>query len=238
MSVFRSLTVVVALAACSGAVLAAQSATGGRSYRVGSFDKIAAAGPNLVVVHVGGTSSVTARGPAETLDRMEVVIEHGGLQIRPRREFRHDFDWRQLKPATFTVTMPRVTDAALAGSGDMRIDRAEGGAFAASVAGSGTLDVASLRVNRLHLSMAGSGNLSARGSATRADLSVAGSGNLKARGVTSRTAAVSIAGSGTAELAAQESADVSIVGSGDAVISGQARCRVSRIGSGRAHCNA
>ena len=238
MSTLRPMMVALALAACGSAALAAQSALVERSYRVGSFDKIVAAGPNHVVVHTGGAPAVTARGPAETLDRMEVVIEHGALQIRPLRQFRNGSDWLALKPATFSVTMPRVTGATLAGSGDMRIDRAEGGKFAAVVAGSGNLDVATMRVSEANLSMAGSGSLTARGSAARASLSVAGSGNLRTRGVASRTASVSIAGSGTAELTARESADVAIVGSGDAVISGPARCHVTRIGSGRARCNA
>ena len=236
MSPIRPLIAALAFAACGGAALAAQSATVERSYRVGAFHKVAAAGASLVIVRVGSAPSVRATGPAETLDRMEVVVDREGLQIRPRKQFSRNFDWRGLKPATYTVTLPRLTDASLAGSGDMRIDRAEGDRFAASVAGSGNLDVAALRVARANLSMAGSGNLSARGSATRADLSVAGSGNVKARGLTSRTAAVSIAGSGTAELTARESADVSIIGSGNAEIAGGARCTVSRIGSGRARC--
>lgn len=236
MSTLRPLMAALALTACGGAALAAQPAAVERSYRVGPFHKVAAAGANLVIVRVGGAPSVRATGPAETLDKMEVVVDREGLQIRPRREFSRNFDWRGLRPATYTVTLPRLTDASLAGSGDMRIDHAEGDRFAASVAGSGNLDVATLRVARANFSMAGSGNLSARGSATRADLSVAGSGNVRARGLTSRTAAVSIAGSGTAELTARETADVSIIGSGDAEIAGGARCTVSRIGSGRAHC--
>jgi hypothetical protein len=237
MSTFRPLTVALALAATGGAAIAAQSAIVDRSYRVGGFDKVVAAGPNHVLVHVGGAASVTARGPAETLDKMEVVIEHGGLQIRPRREFRNGSFWNNLKPATFSVTMPRVTDATLAGSGDLRIDRAEGGQFAATVAGSGTLDVAALRVDRANFSMAGSGNLSARGSAGQTVAAIAGSGNIRARGVASRIATVTIAGSGTAELSARDKASVSIVGSGDAIVTGGAKCEVTRIGSGGVRCN-
>jgi hypothetical protein len=226
----------LALPACSGAALAAQTTVEQRDYRVGSFDKVAAAGANLVIVHQGGALSVTGQGPAETLDRMEVVVERGGLQIRPRREY--DRNWHNLKPATYTVTLPRLTDASLAGSGEMRIDRAEGDNFAASVAGSGSLDIAALRVGHANLSMAGSGKLSARGSATRADLSIAGSGDISARGVSSRNAAVSIAGSGDVELTARDSVNVSIVGSGNAEISGGAHCEVNRMGSGQAHCGA
>ena len=226
------------LVGCGGVALAAQTAPIERSYRVAAFDKVAAAGANVVIVHLGGAPSVQARGPAETLDKMEVVVERGGLQIRPRREYRNHFDWGKLEPATYTVTLPRLTDAALAGSGRMRIDRVQGDRFTASVAGSGELDIAALRVGRVNFSMAGSGNLTARGSANRADLSVAGSGNIRAHGMSANTAAVSIAGSGNAELTAKDSVSVSIVGSGDAEIAGGAHCTVTRIGSGRAHCHA
>jgi hypothetical protein len=228
--------VALALTTCGGAALAAPSPAVERSYPVGAFHRVAAAGVNLVIVRVGGAPSVRATGPAETLDKMEVVVDHENLRIRPRKQFSRNFDWRGLKPATYTVTLPRLTDASLAGSGNMRIDRAEGDRLGASVAGSGNLDIAALRVARANFSIAGSGNLSAKGSATRADLSVAGSGNVKARGLTSRTAAVSIAGSGTAELTVKQKADVSIIGSGDAQIAGGAHCTLSRIGSGRAHC--
>lgn len=232
-----------AVAVCAAALATAQagiaqSASTARSYRVAAFDSVAAAGPSLVVVHVGGAPAVSAQGPAETLDKMEVVVEHGGLQIRPKREFRGHFDWNSLRRATFTVTAPHLTAASVAGSGDMHVDRAEGDRFAGSVAGSGKLDIASLRVGRVNFSMAGSGDLTARGSAGRADMSVAGSGNLHTRGVTSRIASVSIAGSGNAELTAEETANVSIIGSGTAVIAGQAHCTISRIGSGHARCNA
>jgi hypothetical protein len=229
-------------AACTVALATAQSGSaqaeaGARNYRVGSFDSVGAAGANLVIVHVGGAPAVSATGPAETLDKMEVVVERGALQIRPRREFRNNFDLRSIKRATFTVTAPRLKAASLAGSGEMRVDRAEGDRFAASVAGSGNLDIAAMRVGQVNLSMAGSGNLTARGSAGRANLSVAGSGNIRTRAVAVRTAAVSIAGSGDAELTASDSAQVSIIGSGTADIAGGAHCTVSRIGSGQARCN-
>lgn len=243
MSPAKSGVVALGIAICAGAAFVAYPGVaqpGGsvRGYHVAPFDSVAAAGANLVIVHVGGAPAVSAQGPAETLDKMEVVVEHGGLEIRPRREFRDHFNWNSLKRATFTVTAPRLTAASVAGSGEMRVDRVAGDRFAASVAGSGNLDIGELRVGRANLSVAGSGDLTARGRAERADVSVAGSGNVRARGVSSRTASVSIAGSGDAELSADGTASVSIIGSGNALIAGRARCTVSRIGSGTARCDA
>jgi hypothetical protein len=156
MSTFRPLFAALAMAACGGAAIAAQSATVARGYTVPAFDKVAAAGANGVIVHLGGAPSVRAQGPAKTLDKMEVVVERGGLPIRPRREYRNDFDWRGLEPATYTVTLPRLTDAALAGSGEMRIDRAEGDRFAATVAGSGYAEITAK--DTANVSIVGSGD--------------------------------------------------------------------------------
>ena len=230
---------VTALLACSAAAFAEQSEAQGstqRSYQVGSFDSVTAAGPHTVIVTVGGAASVRAEGPADLLDRMEVVVEDGELEIRPRREFPNNYRWEDDRRLTFHVAAPRLEAAAVAGSGDMKVDRVEGGDFSGSVAGSGNLDVASLRVSSARFTIAGSGDLSARGSAARSDLTIAGSGNLKLAQLASRTASVSIAGSGNADLNAGDSVNVSIIGSGDVAVSGTARCSVTKMGSGSVLC--
>lgn len=207
-----------------------------RSYDVGSFDSVSAAGPHRVIVAVGGARSVRAAGPADILDKMEVVVEEGDLEIRPKREYRRNYDWRNVPPATFYVTAPLLKAAAVAGSGDMSIDRIEGDRFSGAVAGSGNLDIGSLRVADAQLSIAGSGDIIAKGSAGRANVSVAGSGNVRTGQVSARTAAVSIVGSGDVDLQAAESVDVSIIGGGDVTVSGPAKCSVSRMGSGQVRC--
>lgn len=211
-------------------------ATISRSYEVAGFDAVSVIGPHRVEVTVGPAWSVRADGPARTLEDTVVEVEDGRLQIHPAEDGRRKRRARAYEPATFHITLPRISAAALAGSGDMRIDRVEGDAFTASVAGSGALDVAALQVDDARFSMAGSGELLARGRARHSRLSIAGSGNIRARDVTSDTARVSIAGSGDAALTVEGDAHVSIVGSGDAEIAGTARCHVSRLGSGNAHC--
>lgn len=237
-----------ALAAFGAAMVSAQDgaeATVGRSYDLGGFEQVSVVGPHHVVISAGPAYSVRAEGPQKTLEDTEVVVEDGRLQIHPVEDDRwdrrrNDDDWREYwrdyKPATFHVTMPRISAVSLVGGGDMRVDRVEGGEFSASVAGSGDLDVAVLRVDDARFSIAGSGDLAARGSARRSRVSIAGSGNLRAREVRSDEANISIAGSGNAALTVENDARVSIVGSGDVEISGRARCSVSRIGGGRVRC--
>jgi hypothetical protein len=247
LSILVSAAALAALGATGGAAQdGGQVAAASRSYALADFDGIAVVGPHHVVVSVGPGFSVRAEGPQQTLDDTEVEVEGGQLKIHPIDDDRWDRgrgnrDWRErwdnYQPATFYVTLPAITAAALVGGGDMRIDRVEGDEFSASVAGSGDLDVAALRVGDARFSIAGSGDLVARGSAGRSRVSIAGSGNLRAREVTSTEASVSIAGSGYAELTVADDAQVSIVGSGDVDNAGGARCSVSRMGSGKVSCN-
>ena len=210
-----------------------------RSYDPGDFTRVSAAGPIHVVVSVGPAISVRAEGSAKTLDLYEVVVEHGALEIGPRNDWyrNRNHSWRDIEPATFTVTLPRLSAAALAGSGDMKVDRVDGDHFSASLAGSGDLDIDALSVDDAKFSVAGSGNLIAQGTARQANVSIAGSGNARTRKVSSDRAAVSIVGSGNVALTVTGTAHVTIMGSGDVDIDGPASCRVSRMGSGHVRCN-
>ena len=225
--------------ALSGEAPAVPSAPGNgqRNYDVASFDKVSAAGPMHVLVTVGPATSVQAEGPNATLDKYEVVVEHGSLEIRPKQ---HDFwepGWKDLKPATFRVTLPRLSATSVAGSGDMKVDRVKGDDFSVSVAGSGKFEIGSLAVNEVNFSVAGSGDLTAHGHAAKSNVSIAGSGNMHLREFDSDGAEISIVGSGDAALTVRDKADVSIVGSGDVDIAGSANCTVSRFGGGHVSCN-
>ena len=210
-------------------------ATGQRSFEVGAFDRIALAGSYDVVVTVGAAVSVRAEGDAKRLEQLDIRVEDGQLRIgnRERRGWRWSGDHGRV---TVHVTVPALAGAAVAGSGDMRIDRIEGEAFTAAVAGSGDLDVASLRVERASFSIAGSGNLRAAGAAARTEISVVGSGDADLAGLDSRTAAVTVMGSGDARLRATETASVTLMGSGDVAVTGGARCSVNKHGSGDVQC--
>jgi hypothetical protein len=207
-----------------------------RSYDVAAFEKVSSAGPQHVVISVGPAISVRAEGSGETLDRLDVVVENGSLEIRPKRDWGWDHRWPGMAPATFYVTLPRLSAVSQAGSGEMNIDRVEAKDFQASVAGSGQLDIAALAVDEASFSVAGSGDLIARGRARQSELSVAGSGNARMREVASDTASISVVGSGDAALTVQGDARVSVIGSGDVDIAGSAKCSVSRMGSGKVRC--
>ena len=209
---------------------------GSRDFQVGAFDKVALSGSPNVIVTVGGAPSVRAEGDAETIDRLEVEVVNGTLRIGHKKG-KWSFGWSKGRaPVTIRVSAPSLTGAEVAGSGDIRIDKVEGGDFKGEIAGSGEIALASLRARNASFAIAGSGGVTAAGTAESADYSIAGSGDVRAGGLEVKRAKVSIAGSGNVEAKAMETADISIMGSGDVVVTGTAKCNVSKMGSGNARC--
>lgn len=207
-----------------------------RTYQVGSFDSVSLGGHHNVVVQVGPAASVRAEGSAEDLERLEIRVKDGDLHIGTRKgKWGVNFNSRH-DPVTVYVTTPALAAAAIGGSGDMRIDKVEGGEFSASIGGSGDIDVASLKVKQASFAIAGSGTIRAAGTAGATDISVAGSGDVDVAGLESREASVSIVGSGDVRARAMETASVSIMGSGDVAMSGTAKCSISKMGSGDVRC--
>lgn len=206
------------------------------TYDVAPFEGISTTGPQDVVVTRGETISVRSEGSPDALALLEAVVEDGKLVIRPKGQFGPFGNWGRLAEATFYVTVPRLETIALAGSGDIEVDKIEGESFAGSIEGSGEISIGTLDVNEADFRIGGSGDIIAAGTAQAARIAIDGSGEVGADGLRSETASVSINGSGDIALTVESRADVSIMGSGDVVISGPAQCSVRRTGSGDVRC--
>ena len=210
-----------------------------RSYSVGNFQGIEVAGPYEVDVRTGANPSVSANGSERLLDRTTVEVKDGKLRIRPEEHMSFfNFGWHSHGKATFTVTVPQLNGATIAGSGDIHVDRVSGQRFEGAVAGSGGLNLSALDVQQLKLTIAGSGGAKAiAGKAQSAEYSIVGSGDLDAAAVQVQQAKVSVAGSGNVKAHATGTADVDIMGSGDVDVTGGAKCKVSKAGSGDVRCS-
>jgi hypothetical protein len=205
---------------------------------VGAFTGLEVAGPFDVQVTTGKAVSVSATGPQKLLDETEVVVKGGKLLIRPKKKnWFGGMSWNSKEPSRFTITVPSLEHAAIAGSGDIDIDRVTGNRFQGSIAGSGNLNLPQVAVQELGLSISGSGEMKAAGQAQRASYRIAGSGDLDASGLRSVDADASIAGSGDIKAQATGTAKASINGSGDIAITGGARCQTSKNGSGDIRCS-
>jgi hypothetical protein len=236
-------TAVIAASALTSACGRDRTEDGGptiaRNYQVGSFDQVEVAGPFDVQVRTGPGTSVSAKGPQKLLEHTVVEVKDGKLVIRPeKKDGWFSGGWHFKEEAQFTVTVPQLRGATIAGSGDIRVDQVKGDRFDGTVAGSGGLDLGAVEVQSLKLAIAGSGAAkTGSGRAQTASFDIAGSGDIDAKGVQAQTASVSIAGSGNVAAHATGTASVSIMGSGDVEVTGGAKCSVSKAGSGSVNCS-
>lgn len=206
-----------------------------RDFQVAAFDSVALAGPHNVIVTVGGAPSVRAEGDSKLMERLEVKVVNGELHVGDKEK--KGFSWNSNRQAlTIYVTAPSLKAAAVAGSGDLKVDKVEGKSFSASIGGSGNMDVGGMKVEEAAFAIGGSGNIKAAGATGTSQASIAGSGDLDLAALQARSAKVSIAGSGNVTARASEAADISIVGSGDVTMAGGAKCTVNKMGSGDARC--
>jgi hypothetical protein len=208
-----------------------------RDFQVGNFNQIELAGGYDVNVRTGSAPSVHAKGGQNVLDKLEVKVVNGVLEIGSKN--RSGFNWAGNNGrVTLDVTVPSLAGVALAGSGDIKVDRVTGDKFEAGISGSGNLNLDQVEVGTLKLAIAGSGGAKAgSGKVTSAEYDIAGSGDIDARGVASETTNVSIAGSGGIAGQATKAANVNIMGSGDVELTGGGKCNVSKHGSGDVRCS-
>src|SRR3954462_2061297 len=108
-----------------------------RNYQVGNFQAIEVAGPYDVQVRTGANPSVSASGGQKLLERTVVEVRGDNLVIRPeeQRGWVH-FGWGSNGKASFSVTVPKLSGATIAGSGNIKVDKVQGASFAGDVAGS------------------------------------------------------------------------------------------------------
>lgn len=227
----------LALGACSEGRAQSGGPVVQRSYQLAAFDKIEVAGPYDVRVVTGAQPAAQARGSERLLEQTVVAVENGTLKIHPRKQgWFGGFRWGGGK-AQVDVRVPMLSEAAIAGSGKLGINRVQAGSFKGAVAGSGDMDVGDVAVGQLELEIAGSGNIHARGRAAEAKYEIAGSGGIEAAEVQAERVEAEIAGSGDIRAKASGTAKVDIAGSGNVEVTGGAKCTVDKAGSGNVRCS-
>ncbi|MEZ0244483.1 MAG: head GIN domain-containing protein [Sphingomonas sp.] len=205
-----------------------------RSYDLAGFTAVDLRGSDDVEVKVGGAFSVKAEGGQNILDDLDITVVNGTLRVT--RKSHDNWSWGDHDGVRVMVTMPAINAASVGGSGDLRVDRAQGD-FKGAVGGSGNLTVGTIGGGAVDLAIGGSGDLTVSGTATSLSASVAGSGDIDAKGLSATSAHVSVVGSGSVTGTVKGDADVSIAGSGDVTLVGGAKCKVSSVGSGEARCS-
>jgi hypothetical protein len=203
-----------------------------RSYAVADFSNIDLTGSDEVEVRAGKAFSVRAEGKPEDLDTLRISKDEETLAIGRKRPFR----WGHGGKVTVYVTLPRLVQASVTGSGTMAVDRVTGSTFKADVTGSGDLNIAALTTDRAEVSIAGTGTVRAGGAVTDLTVEVAGTGSLDAAGLRVERADVSVTGTGDVRAAVSGTAKVQVAGTGDVDLGAAARCTVSNTGTGSVRC--
>ncbi|MBV9839958.1 MAG: DUF2807 domain-containing protein [Sphingomonadaceae bacterium] len=223
----------LAFASAAGAATAVD-----RGYSVQDFDRIQVEGPYDVQVRVGPAAAAHAHGPQSGIDRLQVLVNDGTLIVRTD----HSNGWGGYPGAasdgkvTVFVTTPRLRGVALAGTGDVDVDRIRNGDVQLGLNGSGDITVGTLEADSVGIALSGSGDVKVAGRAKQGRANLSGSGDLDARALSVQDADISVAGSGDLKLDASRSAKVTSAGSGDVVVTGSAACTVHRVGSGDVTC--
>lgn len=207
-----------------------------KSFALKGFSGVKATGPDDVTIRRGEAFSVTAKGPQNVLDELEIALDGDMLSIGRKREG-FSFSRRGDEGVEISVTLPRLTAVRLTGSGSIDADSVDGDAVSAEVTGSGDLKIDRLTGKRVDISVSGSGDIEIDGGTVNTgEYSITGSGDIDADGLVAQTLDVSVTGSGSVEGNATGSADISILGSGDVTLAGGGKCTSRKLGSGTVTC--
>jgi hypothetical protein len=206
-------------------------------YAIRNFTRVALGTAAQMQVRVGPNWSVHADGPAAILATMRIERDGDTLKV-VRRDPKARGDAALERQVRVTVTMPRLSAAALGGNGTIAINRVSGPHFDASVGGQGAMTIAALTTDAAEVSIGGTGSVVASGRVRDLKVSIGGAGSLRAPALHAAHADVSVAGSGTVLASVEGDASVSSIGRGTIDLGPRARCDVSKMGGARIRCGA
>lgn len=201
---------------------------------VANFTGISSGGNFNVHVRLGNTESLRLEGNEELFKDIETEVVKGVLKIQYNAKKRY-WDWNSSdkKRVNIYITAKTLTNVSVGGSGDMEVvGNVKTPDFKASVSGSGNLAVQAESVN-LQASVSGSGNLNLSGSAQNTELLVSGSGNLSAKNFSTKTASVSVSGSGNVGIQVEKALKAVLSGSGNIKYGGDPEVTQTKSGSGQ-----
>jgi len=206
-----------------------------RQVAPGKFYRIAVAGPFLVRVRTGKTTSVSLAGPRTMLDDTELLVRDGQLIIR----WQEGASWSRNgdEGVDIDITLPTLRGVMNLGAGSIDIDRVRTDHFEAKLLSAGRVSVDSMDAKVADVDLAGSGEMRAAGQVGSANVRLASSGSFDSPKLTIRDANIMSAGSGTFRAAVTNTADIQSLASGDIVLTGGAKCNVSKAGSGGVRCS-
>lgn len=212
MRAIQSLVVALLLSSLAGCGLLKPPIVGSgnviaQPFDVTSFDTISFSGGGSMVVEAGASQSTCVIEVDDNLlEHVHAKVENGTLRI---------YTTAYIKPSK--RLMVRVSTPSL-----RKIDSS----------GSCDSNVTGLTGPEFEIDISGSGDVECAGAVDKFSFTVSGSGSVDAKELLSKSAAVSVSGSGKAIVNAEEKLDVAISGSGEVIYYGSPTIEKSISGSG------
>lgn len=210
-----------------------------RGYIVTSFDTIRVEAPVRVVLTTGSGVSGSGEGDRAALDRVNLSVSGGVLNIRmadaPDRGFGDGDDGKAEAPTLYLST-GQLRRASVLGGAVLTIKGLAGLEADLSMSGNGEMKVEQADVESLNLYVGGGGTLTISGAARRVRASVNGPGTLDAAGLDAHDATIANDGPGTISMTVHGPAKVVSTGSGDTIVGGKPACTITRRGVGAVRC--
>ncbi len=222
----RTLVVVVAslLTVVAGCTVGSGNMTT-ESRDVSGFDEIVLMTSGDVNVEVTGSESLEIDAEDNIISLLTSEVVDGRLELGSSDAF------STTRRITYTITAAELVGVTVMGSGDVDASRVDTDFFEATVTGSGDLKL-SLACSRLEATVTGSGNINPSGTCADLEVTISGSGKFNGDDLEAATAAVTVSGSGNAEVNVADALDVRISGSGDVRYSGDPSVTQDVSGSG------
>lgn len=231
--------------------------TAEKQFSVADFSRIELKGSSQLEVVQGDTFAVSAKGSDEALASAHAEVDGDTLKLWVGNKSEHFFGLVTIsgdQSVEFRVTLPKVREILVTGSGEAHAETLESEELELRVTGSGELLVNKVAAQSLVASITGSGDL-VLGTvlAVNGEASIKGSGDMRIEGLAGEKLAAEIKGSGdmiiggrVVDLAISlmgsgdfagrnlkaDNASGSVMGSGDIVIRRPAKDSFSVMGSG------
>lgn len=198
-----------------------------KSLNLDGFTAIGIATSGEIYLSQGESYAVKVESHQNIIDNLDAKVSGQELELGFGKSVG---SYESLK---FYVTMPTLTAVSIAGSANVTGETAFTGLenVDINIAGSGNVRL-NLEAGAIDISISGSGDMELAGTADNVKVSIMGSGSVKAGQLSTRTADISIAGSGDCTIDATERLEASIAGSGDVYYLGSPEVESSIAGSG------
>lgn len=182
---------------------------------VGSFNGVKPMLQANLYVTQGEANTLEIEAYENLFDIIETSVSNGILNIKTTRRIDTSFPKGFLKkPINIYVSMDKITELAIAGSGKL-IGQTEINSDVLRLvnSGSGKIDL-NVKAGQLSSTLSGSGAINLKGTAIGHDLKLSGSGRIKAYDLTTENTTALISGSGSAYVNASEELSSKVSGSG------------------------